>query len=102
MKVLSIDYKKTIRPNSSGTGASCPNKYSVKLDDGSVHDLWVDIWYLPIESIKNTFIQAFKEKFGKTCNNIDEAYHMYVKLICDGKSCPWSEEEILRAKLKQV
>lgn len=96
MKVTSIEYIKTIRPGSSGTGASCPDKFSVKFDDGSVRELWVDIWYLPIDYIKKTFIKDFKERFGKACENIEEAYRMYVKIIAN-RSCPWTEKEILAA-----
>lgn len=81
MEITSFKFVEHLTPNvSCGTGYSEPEKFSVSLDNGEIHDLWVDIWYLSdMESVKKSFMYSIKDEFGDTCTNVDEAFEMYVK-----------------------
>ena len=96
MKVTSIQFLEHFTPSGScGTGYSEPDTFEVTLDDGSVSELTVDIWYRPAECIRSEFMESFLSKFKKKCENIDEAYAMYVDEICSHGLCPYSKNQLL-------
>lgn len=103
MKVISIKLKRHIVPGGScSTGYSECDKFDVTFDNGKRKPLFVDIWYIPIDCIGKQFVDAFIDAFGLSCNNIEEAYIMYLDEIAT-KSCPWTKEQILKEhKVSQV
>lgn len=96
MKVKSIKYIKTLSPDGScGTGYSQPNYFDVTFEDGEKERLVVDIWYKPAESIRREFIISFAGKFGNACDNLEQAYEMYVDEIVANKCCPYSKDKLI-------
>jgi len=96
MKVISIEYIDRIIPDMScGTGYSEPDIFEVTFDDGTTENLMVDIWYLPLEFIREEFITSWGKKFEFDVDNLEEAFEMYVDEIAE-TSCPYTKEEILR------
>lgn len=94
MKITSIKLEEHLMPQgSSGTGASEPDKLLITCDDGTEYKVWVDIWYVPINYIKQEFLKGIGRTF-RGISNIDEAWEMYVNVIAE-HSCPWSAEKIL-------
>lgn len=80
MRIVDLFKIEHIVPNMScGTGYSEPDKYRIVCDNGDEDDVLIDIWYMPEEHIKRVFKSAIKRAFGDTCENIDEAYQMYLK-----------------------
>lgn len=94
-KIISFKKLEHFCPNSgSGTGYSEPDKFLIEFDDGRKKEVWIDIWYRPIDSIKSEFNKCVTHI--KDVDNIEEAWKMYVSEIAQ-TSCPWTEKEIFRA-----
>ena len=92
---------------SCGTGYSEPDKFEVTLNNGKKYKVWIDIWYRPISSIKECFVEGMNRveeddgyKLNKVFNsyNFQEAFKMYVDEIAE-TSCPYTKEEILKVNL---
>ena len=95
MKILSIKHKETIYPQGScGTGYSVPDYWFIELDDSSKYEVCIDIWYMPIGSIRKEFLSSLG--WLRNAENIDEVFEMYASQIAN-KRCPWSMKEILEA-----
>lgn len=67
------------------------DKFRVTFEDNSKKDIFVDIWYIPINRIKCKFLLAIN---GLKITNINDAYEMYVHEIAE-VCCPYKEEDIL-------
>jgi len=85
MKVVSLKLINTKDNNSN------IDKFCVTFEDNSKQDIFVDIWYTPINCIKYKFLLAIN---ALRITNIDDAYEMYVHEIAE-VCCPWKEEDIL-------
>ena len=85
MKVVSLKLINTKDNNSN------IDKFCVTFEDNSKQDIFVDIWYTPINCIKYKFLLAIN---ALKITNIDDAYKMYVHEIAR-VCCPWNEEDIL-------
>lgn len=85
MKVVSLKLIDT------GVNNTNIDKFRVTFEDNSKQDIFVDIWYVPINCIKYKFLLAIN---ALKITNIDEAYEMYVHEIAR-VCCPWKEEDIL-------
>lgn len=85
MKVVSIKLINT-KDNHSNV-----DKFCVTFEDNSKKDIFVDIWYIPINRIKCKFLLAIN---GLKITNINDAYEMYVHEIAE-VCCPYKEEDIL-------
>jgi len=97
MKIVSLKSVGHIVPNGScGTGYSEPEIFQVKLDDGKLVKVLIDIWYVPSWGIKECFTRDMSEAFPKGIENFDEAWEMYVDEIAE-KGCPYTKKEILKA-----
>ena len=89
MKVISLKLRNHLTPNgSSGTGYSEPDLFDIRLENGSMTDLMVDIWYCPSFAIKNVFEEAVNEEFADNpIDNLDEMWDMYLNEIAE-YTCP--------------
>lgn len=98
MKVTVLKKIKHLMPNtSSGTGYSEPDLFEIKLENGMLTNLWVDIWYCPKDAIKEHFYEAVNEVFPEGyIDNLDEMWDMYLDEISE-HSCPYTKKEILKA-----
>lgn len=95
MKVSKIDYIESSTPSGSGTGNSVADKFRVTCDDGHEVDMWVDIWYVHPNAIRERFEQSIKAVLGY-CENASEAFELYLDIVC-GKCCPYNKQEVLQA-----
>lgn len=88
-KIISITFKEHIKPNMScGTGYSEPDEFIVEIEGiERTYSLYVDIWYKPTDKIKEEFIKSVKHDFYRLgdCENIDEAFEMYVTTMKENK-----------------
>lgn len=88
MLIKSVKYVDSLQPNGcSSTGYSEPDRFHVTCDNGVEKDVWIDIWYLPEESVKDAFIKGINVIF-QDVTNIDEAFEMYKSALIPTKSCP--------------
>ena len=94
MKVTKIEYLDSSIRSGSGTGHSEPNKFLVTFDNGKTKVVWIDIWYHPKDIIYSDFLDGMGDI---CCDNINEAFEMYLDIATDGFLCPFSKEEILDA-----
>ena len=90
MKILSIEYIETYKPNCScGTGYSEPDIYRIVCDsnlyendiwhaDSNEKKIWIDTWYVSgDDNIKKIFIKEINEQIGNV-ENLEEAFNMYL------------------------
>ena len=94
MKILSLKKVEHFRPcASSGTGYSEPDKFHVVYDTGRESDIWIDIWYEPLNNIR----KEFNKHMPRGLENKEEAWEMYVSEIAE-TSCPYKKSELLNKK----
>ena len=100
MKITYFDFLRHIVPNGScGTGYSEPDEFEVGYetkDEESFKTIYIDIWYRPIDAIKEEFLKTIKRHFGNKVENIEEAFEMYAKQIAN-ETCPYDFKEIMNA-----
>lgn len=100
MNILKFEYIKTPAPQGScGTGYSEPDKFHIVCDknlyendiwhsDSNETDIWIDIWYLPEDLVKERFVKTIIKKLGYI-ENIDEAFELYKQALIPTTKCPY-------------
>ena len=90
MKITKIEFIKHIVPmGSCGTGYSEPDKFHIYGDNGLETDILVDIWYKQEKYVKREFIKGLRLAGWDNCENIDEAFEMYVHALKPTNHCPY-------------
>ena len=90
MKITKIEFIEHIVPNRScGTGYSEPDRFHIYGDNGLETNILVDIWYKQEKYVKREFINGLRWAGWDNCENIDEAFEMYVNSLKPTNSCPY-------------
>ena len=90
MKIIKIEFIEHIVPNGScGTGYSEPDKFHIYGDNGLETNILVDIWYKQEKYVKREFINGLRWAGWDNCENIDEAFEMYINALLPTNSYPY-------------
>lgn len=78
-KIIKFEYIESVSSNSScGTGYGQPDAFMVYCAEGLPAKVYIDTWYTPDESIKDSVANGLREFFGEPDNyNFDEAVELY-------------------------
>ena len=89
MKITKIEFIEHIVPKGTcSTGYSEPDKFHIYGNNGLETDIYVDIWFRQEKYVKREFINGLKEAGWYNCENIDEAFEMYINALKSTSTCP--------------
>lgn len=78
MKIIEIEHVNT--KSIGGSIQDVIETFNIKYEDGIIDKFRMSLWYVPKESIYNSFLSSLKmNKFTYPVNNLDQLYEMIIK-----------------------
>ena len=78
MKIIEIEHVDTI--SVGGSIQDVIERFNIKYEDGTIDKFRISLWYVPKESIYNSFLSSLKmNKFTYPISNLDTLYEMTIK-----------------------